>query len=96
MLIVATTVFLYYTTWTLLMVRPMEDSNRYLYLLLYIPLPSLHKRLLIPLPLALRRPRAPPPRLLSAPRLGYSHTSHSHPSRFGSCRELFERGHDTE
>lgn len=96
MLVVATTVFLYYTTWTLLMVRPVKESNSHLRLLLYNPLPRLQERLLMPLPLAIRRPRPSPPRLLSAPRLGYSHTSHPHPSRFGGSWELFECDHDTE
>lgn len=96
MLVVATTVFLYYTTWTLLMVRPTKHLTTICAFLLYITLLLPHKRVLIPLPSALRRSRSPPPRLLSAPRLGHPHTSHSHPSRIGSRRELFERGHDTE
>lgn len=79
------------------MVRPVDYPTNHLHLLLPISPPSLRKALLTrPLPPALRGPRPPPPRLLPAPRLGYPHTGHSHPSRFGGRGELFERGHDTE
>ena len=80
---------------------PQDPSTAHIIFLTYIPFLSLPPRepLLIPpsaFPIALRRSRPPPARLLPAPRLGHSHTSHSHPSSLCSRRELFERRYDTE
>lgn len=84
MLIVATTVFLYYTTWTLLMVI----------LLHFLPpkfIPFTNNLLI-----ALRRPRPPLTLLLSPTRLGHPHPRHPHPPRLRRRRQFLKRGHDQE
>jgi len=83
MLIVATTVFLYYTIWTLLMVW----------------LPSLCSSLARWTnndTIAIRRPRPPSTRLLPASRLGDPHTCDFDTTGLGCCRVVFECGDDTE
>ena len=78
MLIVATTVFLYYTVWTLLMVTT-----------IYVIFGSV--QLTQP---ALRRPWPPLTRLVSSSSLGDPHTCHPDTARFCYCWILLERGDD--
>lgn len=84
MLIIATTVFLYYTVWTLLMVRTR------------VSLPNDNRLANVPLSLAFRRRLAPHPVPLPSSRLGHTDTSHPPSSRRRCCGQLPKHCHDQE
>lgn len=87
MLVAATVVFLYYSVWTLLMVRYPSASPS--------PPPSALTAVFLPLP-ALCRLGPPPPKLLPPTRLGNPHPRHPHPRRFRRRRVVPQRRHDPQ
>ena len=86
MLVLASVVFLYYTTWTLLMVPPpcpcCPRASQ-------LPTP----RLQVPL-IAIRRQRTPSTRLLPTSGVGYPDTGHPDTLGLGGRGQLLERGYD--
>jgi hypothetical protein len=85
MLIAATSIFVYYTVWTLFMVcaHPLKTSVT----ISRAPILTVS---------AIRRRRPFPPQPLPATRLGHPHPCHPHHSRLHRCRQLPLRRHDQE
>ena len=81
MLVLASLVFLYYTTWTLLMV-PSPDRGAIRFALICA--------------VALRRQRPSSARFLPAKGMGDPHTCYFDTVRLCCRRELSQRGHDKE
>lgn len=81
MLVAATTIFLYYTLWTLLMVRYLTCSSVDL-----VTDPAA----------AIRGRRSSSSKPLPSTRLGHSNPSHPHSSRVGSGRNILGHGDDQE
>jgi hypothetical protein len=106
MLVLAASVFLYYTAWTLLMVLepsifcsclldPLRRSST-----ATVPMPfpcGLYTSFrTLTFPIALRRRNPPFTNSLPTARLGHPHPRHPHPPRFNGRRLVSVYGHDTK
>lgn len=89
MLVAASVVFLYYSIWTLLMVRLLPALLHILTQKDDLSDPPHAKT-------ALRRLGSPPPELLPPACLGHPHTRHPYPPWMRRCRIFLERCHDQE
>lgn len=83
MLVAASVVFLYYTVWTLLMVRKHFNASR-------------QDETLTQQTVALRRLEPPPSEHLPTSSLGYPNPCYPHPPWLSCRRFIPERGHDPE